>query len=149
MTRHGAIQLLRDIEGEYHAARFALPDALRRALEDPTILGASGPDFSDLRRAVRHLEITYVIRLFAYFEGTSRALWATARSTEPPMKDLLDGLAARCRTPADLLDDAHAVREYRNEIVHEGETAARLAMPECRSRLARFMSHFPPQWERR
>lgn len=146
MTRHGAIQTLREIEGEHGAARFALPNTLQRALDDPTILGPSGLEVADFRRAVRHVEITYVIRLFAYFEGTSRELWATIRPTEPQMKKLLDGLAARCRMPADLLADAHDVREYRNEIVHGGEIAARLAMSECRSRLARFMSHFPPEW---
>ena len=146
MIRHRAIQELRDIEGEYHASRFALPDVLRRSLDNPTLLRASGLDFADLRRAVKHLEVTYIIRLFAYFESASRELWNTMRPTDPPAKDLLDGLAARCAMPSDLLADAHDVREYRNVVVHEGETTVRFEFAETRSRLAKFMSHYPPQW---
>ena len=63
------------------------------------------------------------------------------------MVDLIDGLAARCGVFDTRRDNAHLVRDYRNELIHE-----RLDEPEpmpiatARSHLCHFFSFLPLQW---
>jgi hypothetical protein len=85
--------------------------------------------------------------LFAEFETGLRLYWATIRETEPPTQHLLDGIAARCDIPPGRLAGAHAVREYRNSLVHErDEEMAPISIAEARGHLCRFFAFMPPTW---
>ena len=98
-------------------------------------------------KASVRLEGTYVIRLFAEFETGLRLFWATIRETEPPTQHLLDGIAARRAIPPERLANAHAVREYRNSLVHErDEEVAPISIAEAQGYLCRFFAFLPPTW---
>ena len=137
---------IKSIERDHLSTRLALDRLLQEARRDPTILtGDLEPQ--DIVKASGRLERTYLIRLFAEFETGLRLFWATIRDTEPPTQHLLDGIAARRDIPPDRLADAHAVREYRNSLVHErDEEMAPITIAEARGYLCRFFAFLPPTW---
>ena len=109
---------IKAVEREHAAMRQAAERFSQVALDDPSVLR------QNLRRgeivlALKNLEGTYVIRLFAEFETGARDYWAANWATDPKAVDLLDGLAARCGIPDTQRDNAHKVRDYRNSLVHE------------------------------
>jgi hypothetical protein len=76
-----------------------------------------------------------------------RSFWSSVRATDPPSKGLLEGTAAICHIPQDDLTDAHAVRDYRNALVHECDEATDpIPIALARGRLCRFFSYLPPKW---
>jgi hypothetical protein len=137
---------IKDIEREYASMRLAADRLLEDARRDPKVLGRE----IDLRHIVRvsvRLEGTYVIRLFAEFETGLRLYWATIRQIEPPTQHLLDGIAARRAIIPERLASAHAVREYRNSLVHQrGEDVAPISMAKAQGSLCRFFAFLPPIW---
>ena len=140
------IRRIRSIELDHSSTRIALDRLLAEARRDPTVLG-SDLKLQDIVNASGRLEGTYIIRLFAEFETGLRLFWATIRDTEPPTRHLLDGIAARRGIPPDRLADAHAVREYRNSLVHErDERMAPISIAEARGHLCRFFAFLPPTW---
>ena len=144
--RRGWIRQIKSIERDHSSTRLAFDRLLEEARRNPTILmGDLEPQ--DIVKASGRLETTYLIRLFAEFEAGLRLYWATTRETEPPTQHLLDGIAARCDIPPGRLADAHAVREYRNALVHEGdEGMAPISIAEARGYLCRFFAFLPPAW---
>jgi hypothetical protein len=140
------MEKIKSIERDYLSTRLALDRLLHEARRDPTILtGDLEPQ--DIVKASGRLETTYLIRLFAEFETGLRLYWATIRDTEPPTQHMLDGVAARCDIPPDRLAGAHAVREYRNSLVHErDEGMAPISISEARGYLCRFFAFLPPIW---
>lgn len=144
--RHEWLARIKAVEREYIAVRQAL-DRFREAVRnDPTILrGDLRP--REIVPASENAEGTYVIRIFAQFETGLRQYWLTFRDTHPKTEDLLDGVAARDRIPHDNLENAHAVREYRNTLVHEREDAEDLiAIADVRAHLCRYFAFLPPEW---
>lgn len=141
---------IKDVERlEYSATRLAVDRLLAAAEQDGTILTEKKLRLRDIRRAAARLDGTFVIRLFAEFETGLRLFWETARGTDPPnrTRDLLDGLAATRRIPHDQLTDAHAVRDYRNSLVHEREEPTiPIPIAKACSHLCRFFSFLPPKW---
>lgn len=146
MNRQEAFDTLAAIEEELAASRFALGRTLRNAQRDPTMLHTGHTTVAGLQLAARNVEVTYTVRLFAAFEGTLRDFWSTFRSTNPLVSVLMDRIGARAYIQADWLQDAHEVREFRNELMHEHQTYPRLSFGECRSRLCRFLSGLPVRW---
>ncbi len=60
------------------------------------------------------------------------------------MKDLVDSLAARFNVGPVHLSSAQAVRQYRNNLVHEGsEGSDPVALNVVRRDLCRFFSYMP------
>jgi hypothetical protein len=140
------IERIKSIERDHWSTRLALDRLLDEARRDPTILPGD-LKFQDLVKASGRLEGTYLIRLFAEFETGLRLFWATIRETEPPTQHLLDGIAARRGISPDRLAGAHAVREYRNSLVHEREEGmAPITIAQARGYLCRFFAFLPPTW---
>jgi len=142
------LRRIKAVEREHAATRFATDQLLATAELDPNVLQGDLA-LRDLRRASEGLEGTYLIRLFAEFETGLRLFWEAARQTEPPTRtrDLLDGIAATRRIPHEQLHDAHAVREYRNSLVHARREATEpVAIPKARGHLCRFFAFLPPYW---
>jgi hypothetical protein len=142
------IRRIKAVEREHSATRFATDQLLAAAALDPNVLQGDLA-LRDLRRASEGLEGTYLIRLFAEFETGLRLFWAAARQTEPPTRtrDLLDGIAATRRIPHEQLQNAHAVREYRNSLVHaRREATESVPIPKARGHLCRFIAFLPPYW---
>src|SRR5438067_2246248 len=137
---------IKAVEREYLATRQATDRFQESAHRDPTILRGD-LRYREIVRASENLEGTYIIRLFAEFETGLRLYWDQVQGTNPRTRDLLEGLAARCRIPGERKDNAHAVREYRNALLHErAEKVDALPMYEARSHLCHFFSFLPPEW---
>jgi len=142
------IRRIRAVEDKHAAARFALDRLVGSSIIDPSLL-PSEVKITDIRLASDHLSGTYLIRLFAEFETALRIFWATARATVPPARtrDLLDGVASNRRIQGPALVNAHAVREYRNSLVHEREVAIPpIPLAEARGHLCKFLGFLPRDW---
>src|SRR6267142_130154 len=85
---------IKAVEREYEAVRFALIWLIDAAVHNPTILPTNLRVRSFLTASGK-LNATYFIRLFAEFETGVRKFWETIRDTNPPVGDLLEGVAAR------------------------------------------------------
>jgi hypothetical protein len=147
--RQQRIERILAVEREYQAATAGV-DLLKDSLRaDPRFGAAQGWRSRDARNLEDNLEGTFLLRLYAEFEAGLRDVWKSyfGRDTHPPMKDLLVAIANQ-RIPQDWLEDADAVREYRNALVHEGDTTdiEAVSLAEARSRLCRFFSQLPKDW---
>jgi hypothetical protein len=137
---------IKAVEREYLATRQATDRFQEFAHRDPTILRGD-LRYREIVRASENLDGTYIIRLFAEFETGLRLYWDHARGTNPRMQDLLDGLAAMCGIPDEQQANAHAVRGYRNSLVHEREEEVKaIPIDKARGYLCHFFSFLPPQW---
>ncbi len=134
------------IERRHAVAQLAISRLMETARKDPTVL-TGDMTFRDVVNAANDLEGTYLIRLFAEFETGIRLYFDTRRDTTPPAKDLMDSVAALCNISANHRNNAHAVREYRNSLVHEREEdIVPLSIAEARSYLCCFFSYLPNEW---
>lgn len=138
---------IKAVERDYSAARFAINRLLELARSDQTILRRV-LDIRDLTQAGSRLEATYFIRLFAVFESGLRDFWQVQkRGRMPRTEHLLDGVASARGIPNDLLVNAHAVRRYRNSLVHEqGEEIELISRAMARGHLCTFFSRLPRTW---
>lgn len=151
MNRREAFERLDEVREEYSAAAFSVRRAIERFDADASPghpAAVKQVTLHDLQTCDGNLEITYLLRLFAEFEGILRDYWAKGRrrSTTPPMIDLMNGIAAYRFINDEDLRDAHEVREYRNSVVHEHLQDSRFAFQVCHSRLARFLRWLPLTW---
>jgi hypothetical protein len=127
---------IKAVAREYLAIRQATDRFWESAQRDPLII-----------RASENLSGTSIIRLYAEFETGLRSYWDQARDSNPRTRDLLDGLAALCRIPDEQKKNAHAVRDYRNSLVHERqEQLGAISIAVARGHLCRFMSFLPAKW---
>src|SRR5258708_1052180 len=92
---------IKAVEREYRVARLALTNLNVAARIDPTMLAGEELKPSDAASAAANLEMTFLLRLFAEFEATLREVWDRCfrQTTTPPMRDLIDSVAARRTVP--------------------------------------------------
>jgi hypothetical protein len=144
------IQRVRDIEGEWRAARSALRLLREQLRADPGWGKKWGWSQVDAAKLERNIDVTFMTRLYAEFESSLRDYWrvCTKKDTHPPMIQLLNSVAGRRHVPRDLLDDAHEVREYRNWVVHERAEGPPREVPldEAKKALCKFLSNLPFDW---
>jgi hypothetical protein len=149
MTRSQAFNILRRVRGELDAGRFALTEALRATNDDVNFLQAayrSGVTEIELRRCADNLEITFTPRLFSEFEAILRDYWTAAvRPTSPDMRPLMDSIAARRRISENHLAAAHAIRDFRNDIIHEKFARSSIYIFRLRA-IAGKISQLAPRW---
>jgi hypothetical protein len=136
------------VEREHTATRFATGYLMNVAQQDP---GSLCRDLRtrDLSEAAERLEGTYTIRIFAEFETCLRMFWQAAFERRPPSRtrDLLDGVGARRKISDDRIHNAHKIREYRNQLVHEIEDAVEpITIDVTRSHLCHYLSFLPIEW---
>ena len=90
-----------------------------------------------------------MIRLFAEFETGLRDYWTNGlqRNPDTRVRDLIESLAAS-RTILDAVrTNAHAVRKYRNRLVHEEDAVADpLGIKDARGYLCRYFGFLPENW---
>jgi hypothetical protein len=140
------LERIKQVEREYSAISVTTIRLLEAAKQDANLI-RRGLRLRDLEHAVLNLSGTFVIRLFAEFETGLRTYWLAARATSPATRDLLEGVAARRGIPIDDLADVHAVREYRNVLVHEREEDIEpIPLSLARSRLCKFLARLPDEW---
>jgi hypothetical protein len=147
------IRRVKRLNDEYLAARGALAYVARN-WQAHTIFNASelepiGPQ--DIKNAAEHLEETFIIRLFAEFEGMlkeylaqhhpgiavpedARAVWLIDRVATLQSPHIVQPLRMR----------VHAVRRYRNALVHSGiMMPIPLQFGEARSSLNTYLDKLP------
>ena len=151
MRRSEAYRRFERIRDELECARSALTILLRDWHVHGTSLATSrgrNLTVTDFRRCLSNLELTYIVRLFAAFEGTLRDYWlrGVGRKTEPGMKLLMEGIASRRRMDRTTLDNAHLIREFRNDIMHESVQSIRFDFAATASVLGAYLSWLPVEW---
>jgi hypothetical protein len=136
---------IKAVEREHRAMQIAADSLLVLVERKPNALNQTMRP--DLRNAAEHLEGTYIIRLFAEFETAVRLFWHSFRNTNPPTETLINRVATHRNLPDDWRQNAHAVREYRNLLVHErDEDLAPIPIAHARGHLCRFVSFLPQSW---
>jgi hypothetical protein len=152
MNHVQAFNRIRDVRDEYRSTVFALSHTLISIESDSSLLNTLTEPLApqQLRNSAKNVEMTYLLRLFATFEGTLRDYWAAARPSPRPrrtqMQILMNRVVILCQIPSRVADDAHAVREFRNAVVHPQIAVSPLTFDQCKSRLAFFLSYLPRQW---
>jgi hypothetical protein len=148
MKRDEIYVSIKAVQTHWHAAKASAAYFYGVCKDNPThIENKSGFSLKDIRDCVNDLEDTYLIRAYAVFETTLRDYWQVCiRRTHPPAETLINRLASRCAALADELKGVHAVREYRNWLVHGGAAPAKVAMAEGKSYMCKFLRNLPPSW---
>ncbi len=138
---------IKSVEKEYNATRFATDRLMAEARSDPSIL-KTAVEMGHISNASERLEGTYVIRLFAEFETGLKAFLRSTKTKIPAKAEkLLDRVASKVRMLDELLKNAHAVREYRNHLVHDREEEiAPIAIRKATSHLCTFFGRLPATW---
>jgi hypothetical protein len=150
MTLAGAFRRLDDVREEYYAARVSLSLTLKQydSSDGSNDSGREQVTRNHLKASIQNLQITYLTRLFAEFEGILREYWINGRRRTNTLRmvDLMNSVAAYCFINQDDTLDAHEVRDYRNDVIHEHLQDPRFDFQTSRSRLARFVRWLPQQW---
>ena len=139
---------IKDVEREYHSVRFAVDRTFAHARTDNSIL-KNAFTLREIVRAAEMLESTYIMRLFAEFESAVRLYYQRSRKKRMPSKteDLLNAVASSRGIPHQQLGNAHRVRIYRNELVHERHRSHEpFDIKIARGYLCHFLSFLPRDW---
>ena len=143
------IERMKSVEREYQiaiASSDALTEALRRT---PSLLTDRGLVRADLDAQVENLASTYLIRLFAEFETGLRDYWATLKNRKKniPGRGMIDSLSSARIVDDRIRQNVHAVRKYRNSLVHEDDSQADpVGITEARRSLCLFFGRLPDHW---
>ncbi len=143
---------IKDVEGEYRAARFAVDLVQARLEATPDLLRRNDVARAYLGDADRNLEGTYLVRLFAAFEAALRS-FDRARHRDPDrtveaavLIDSIGGRQGQGISDA-VRQGAHAVRRARNSWAHDADAAVEpLTIREARARLQTYLSWLPDEW---
>ena len=152
--RHAFIDRVKGAERESYVVAAAIahyePVALAGDARLPT---KTSP--RDLIAAADQVESTYTIRMWAEFETALRSYRRHVTGDADDQigtKNLIDwtaGVKQGRAISADVRDDVHEVREYRNFLVHERDdqtSPATVAIQEARKRLNTLLHCLPIQW---
>ena len=143
-------------EREYQSVRIAL-DWLLEAPPDEIHGLTEAREWSDLAvsdayAADRHLDATYLIRMFSVFERAVFSFWRLLPDNEKREVDgklLIDEVGAERVMQVDFIEQAQAVRVHRNNLVHKriDQHHAKMAFAEARARLLIFLDKLPKDWD--
>jgi hypothetical protein len=143
---------IKDVEGEYQAARIAVDRLKAELVARPDLLKRDDEARAYVRDADRNLEGTYLVRLFAAFEAALRS-YDRARHSDPTRDEvasvLIDTTGGRRGQgiSADVHAGAHAVRIVRNYWAHENDgTTESMTIADARTRLQTYLSWLPEEW---
>jgi hypothetical protein len=143
------LEWIKAVERESETAAVAL-ELLGEALRsNPSLIRHRGLGRRDFVDSALNREATYLVRLFAVFENGLREAWRRAfgKPSHPPIKHIVNAVAAHRHVPLGYQSAVDRVRTYRNSIVHDdSEPAAPTAMREARRFLCRFFSFLPEDW---
>ncbi len=144
---------IKDVEGEYRAARFAVDRLKAAVVAAPDTLKADGKAQAYLRKTDSNLAGTYLVRIFAAFGAALRS-YDRARHHDPTRNEnasvLIDTTAGRRGQGISnaVRAGARAVRRVRNYWAHETDAAPEpMTSAEARARLQRYPSWLPEEWD--
>ena len=138
---------IKAVEREYTTARLAMNRLDQHAWEDPAVL-AGDLRIRDIATSSHRLEGTYIIRLFAEFEtGLRQFLRAFKYRVPKSTEALLNRVRDRVGIAKDDANNAHAVRHYRNALVHDREEPAQpVSVRDATRFLGLFMGWLQRHW---
>jgi hypothetical protein len=147
MKTQEKIREIKTYEQICYAGMAATAHFLKCCQSDRALLLSLSFGEKDVRDCHDDLEATYLIRIFAVFEMTLREYWRTGcgKQSHPTVEILLNRIASRRHVEMNLLDNAHAVRDARNNLVHGGQTPP-LPLSQARAHLCRFLAKLPFEW---
>ena len=143
------IRRVKAVEAEYGAARIAA-DRLVAALAVDADHLSQQVKLKSATEMQERVEWTYLIRAYATFENALRAAWrdvyGKARKNTKAMH-LVNTIASKARIDGDVVTKVHAVRDYRNDRIHDDATAVpAVSLADARSCMCTFLSRLPPDW---
>ena len=139
------LRRVKNVQREYSALRFTTDYALR-SLSTGNVNLDNDLKRADVNRASERLEGTYIIRLFSEFEVALKTILLDQMLKRIPAaaKPLINRVATHFRFSGQILDDVHAVREYRNRLVHhlvhDIADSQRMTIPTASKHLCTFLS---------
>lgn len=142
---------IKDVEGEFNAARVALDRFADEVLAKPDIV-VDRDIRGYVRSAREHLEGTYLVRLFAAFEAALRSYDRANRSAPTSRVDaaiLIDNIGGRRGRDVlpSIRQGAQEVRRVRNYWAHEDDSIVeRMTVSEARARLQKYLAELPDEW---
>jgi hypothetical protein len=138
---------IKAVEREYVVARFAADRLDQQARDSPKILHGD-LRLRDIRMLTECLEGTYLLRVFAEFEQGLRTYLRAFKIKVPKnAEQLINKVRDRARIANDDADKVHAVRRYRNTLIHdEVEPAPPVSMREATRNLGIFMGWLQREW---
>lgn len=148
-SRQRRLVRMRAIEREWRIAAIAADRLGEYLRANPSALVGEKLENTDYRNFRGNLEATYLIRVFAEFESGLREAWERAfhQVTSQRMRDMIGAISARCVISQEWRDCAHAVRTYRNALIHEGDGAVPpVGLRDACAWLCRFFSRLPHEW---
>jgi hypothetical protein len=147
--RQWHVDRITDAYQEFVAAEASVGLLEERLRVDPSFLTSQGIGNRRARALRDNLEATYLIRLFAAFEAGVRDAWENhwKKPTEPKMMDLINSVGGRRSVPNGLINRVHAVREYRNGLIHaSGKHATAVEIRDCQEWLCAYFNRLPNDW---
>ena len=150
-------QLLRDVDRHFLMAARAVSD-LREMVRRgdvphepnllPTLHDLSPPTPSHDRPG--ELENAFLLRLFVAFEEGCRRCriecFKDGREDRIQAEPLINFLANKVGVVDPLLTEVHAVRDYRNDLIHLNRDHTPIGFTTARRRLGKFLSRLPERW---
>jgi hypothetical protein len=152
--RRELMDRVKSAEREYYAVAHAV-SSHRQAVRTGDVRLPQAASLRDLDAAADQLEPTYLIRIWAEFETALRS-YRRHKTGDPDdrigTESLINwtaGVRQGRAISADVRDDVHEVREYRNFLVHERddlEPPAAVAINVARRRLNIYLQKLPERW---
>jgi ABC-type uncharacterized transport system YnjBCD ATPase subunit len=138
---------IKAVEREYVVARIAADRLDQQAREDPEVLHGD-LRLRDIRMLMERLEGTYLLRAFAEFEQGLRSYLRSFNIKVPKnAQPVINKVRDRAHIPIDFSDQVHAVRHYRNTLIHdESDPASPVSMREATKSLGTFLGWLQREW---
>jgi hypothetical protein len=138
---------IKAVEREYAVARFAADRLDQQVRDNPGILQGD-LRLGDIRTLMDRLEGRYLLRVFAEFEQGLRNYLRAFRIRIPKNAEpLINKIGDRVRIANDTVDNVHAVRLYRNTLIHDDAAPApRVSMRDATKCLGIFMGWLQRYW---
>lgn len=138
---------IKSVEREYVAARLALERLDQHTRDNPAVLRLD-IRLRDVVTCSDGLEGTYLLRLFAEFEIALRHCLRAFKVKVPKnAKQLINKVRNKILIPNDDADRVHAVRDYRNFLIHDDATpVTAVSMREATRSLGTFLAWLQRYW---
>lgn len=144
---HTLIQRLTRIRDELDVARASLGYLEKSWPHRQSETEFEGFVFAQIQRTSANLEVTYIVRLFSTFEAILRdvlPLRSPGRQDKRSAYDLINRAVSKWHISAEICDEAHRIREFRNRIVHENKSVgAAIPFSDALASLNRFLAWLP------
>ena len=138
---------VKEVEREHTAVRFAA-DYLLLAVQEGQVELEHNLKQRNIIQSSERLQGTYIIRLFSEFE-LALELFLRSKEIKIPhtAKPLINRVAARIGFSGDILTNAHRVRMYRNQLVHNRDEAEQqMTIRQATSYLCTFLGRSSENW---